>query len=59
MAAVATIGGAADAILLDRIENSSRKVEMCLKLGHNVTESWYSRLFAINFLTCYVNRYFG
>ena len=31
---------------------------MCLKLGHNVTESWYSRLLAINFLRRDVNKYF-
>ena len=44
--------GAAGAILLDRSKNSSRKVEMCVKLQHKSTESWFARLFAINFLTC-------
>ena len=50
--------GAADAILLDRSKNSSRKVEMCVLLLHKSTESWYWRLFAINFLRRHVNKYF-
>ena len=42
------ICGAAHAFLFDRIENSSRKVEMCCVVLHNSSESWYVRLFAIN-----------
>ena len=47
-----------EAAKIIRETNSSRKLVMCVKLLHNLTESWYSRLLALNFLRRHVNKYF-